>query len=54
MERMITATLLRKMAATTVHVNAPDLRLTDLLTSVADLMNHDINTAKKEYFLIEK
>ena len=49
MERRITTTLLRKMAATTVHEHAPELR-----QSVADLMNHDIKTAKKEYFLIEK
>ena len=47
-ERRVT-TLLRKMAATTVHEHAPELR-----QSVSDLMNHDIKTTKKESFLIEK
>lgn len=49
LERNITTTLLRKMMATTVHHNAPELR-----QPVADLMNHDIKTARKEYFLVEK
>ena len=49
MERRITTTLCRKMTVTTVHQNAPDLR-----QDTANLMNHDLKTAQKEYFLLEK
>ena len=48
-ERRITSTLIRKMTTTAVHENAGDLR-----QSVADLMNHDLKTAEKEYFLVQK
>ena len=37
------------MTTTTIHENAPELG-----QSVANLMNHDLKTAKKEYFLLEK
>ena len=45
----ITATLLRKMTTTAVHSNAPELK-----RSLANLMNHDVRTAEREYFLQEK
>ena len=49
MERRVTTTLCRKMTVTTVHQNVPDLR-----QDTANLMNHDLKTAQKEYFLLEK
>ena len=48
-ERRVTTTLCRKITVTTVHQNVPDLR-----QDTANLMNHDLKTAQKEYFLLEK
>lgn len=49
LERRICATLIRKMSTTVVHGNEPDLKL-----NLANLMNHDVRTAEREYFLQEK
>ena len=49
MQRRITSTIIRKMTTTAVHKNARDMR-----QSLANLMNHDLKTAEREYFLVEK
>ena len=49
LERRVCPTLLRKMATTVVHGNEPSIK-----GKLAQLMNHDVRTAEKEYFLQEK
>ena len=48
-EHRITTTLLRKMSTTAVHEHEPELGI-----SLSNLMNRDIKTARKEYFLKDK
>ena len=48
-ERRICATLIRKMSTTVVHANEPSLKV-----PLAQLINHDVRTAEREYFLQEK
>ena len=49
LERSVSATLIRKMYATVVHANVPELKV-----KLANLMNHDVRTGEWEYFLPEK
>ena len=49
LERSVSATLIRKMSATVVHANVPELKV-----KLANLMNHDVRTSEREYFFQEK
>ena len=49
LSRAINPTLIRKMTTTTVHEQEPSRK-----REVATIMNHDIRTAEKNYFLQEK
>ena len=48
LSRAINPTLVRKMATTLVHEKEPDEK-----KEKAVIMNHDVQTAKKNYFLLE-
>ena len=45
----VTSNVIRKMATTAIHQNKPELK-----RDLANMMNHDIRTAEKDYFLQDK